>query len=77
MPYLSRYHLGEQQAGALLGPVADVLQQLERRVKHYVERLEMSPEDQDAVVEAQRVLATARAEIDRIRASAAELASDE
>ena len=57
--------------------MADALQQLERRAKHYVERLEMSPEDQDAVVEAQRVLATARAEIDRIRASAAELASDE
>ena len=38
MPYLTKYHLGEQHASALLGPVADTLRELERRGRHYYDR---------------------------------------
>jgi len=69
MPYLSRYHLSEQHASALLGPVADAVAELERRTRHYAERLNLSPTDHEAVLAAHRALAFARAEIERIRAA--------
>jgi hypothetical protein len=72
MPYLSKYHLGEQQVSALLGPVADTLRELERRTAHYAARLEMSEADQEAIRAAERAIASARAEIERIRADAAQ-----
>jgi hypothetical protein len=68
MPYLTRYHLAEQQAAALLGPVVDAVAELERRTRHHADRLAMSSADREAVLAAHRVLATARAEIERIRA---------
>ncbi len=77
MPYLTNYHLSEQQAGALLGPVASALEELERRAKHYAERLAMSPEDRDAILDAHRVLAAAREELARIQASVAERGSND
>ena len=67
MPYLTRYHLGEQQAAVLLGPVADTLRELERRTGHYAARLDMTDADQQAILAAQRAIAAARAEIERIR----------
>jgi hypothetical protein len=69
MPYLTKYHLGEQCASALLGPIADTLRELERRTGHYAERLSTSVEDQEAILAAHRALAAARAEIERIRAT--------
>ena len=69
MPYLSKYHLSEQHAGALLGPVADAVAELERRTRHHAERLALSPADHEAMLAAHRTLAAAWAEIDRIRAT--------
>jgi hypothetical protein len=69
MPYLSKYHLTEQHASALLGPVTDAVAELERRTRHFAERLALSPADQEAVLAAHRILASARAEIERIRAA--------
>lgn len=66
MPYLTKYHLTEQQASALLGPVADTVAELERRTHHFAERLAMSQADHAAVLAAHEVLAAARAEIERI-----------
>jgi hypothetical protein len=76
MPYLTNYHLREQQADALLGPVVATLAELERRTRHYAARLAMSSVDRDAVRAAERALAAARAEVERIRqASAADSAT--
>ena len=72
MPYFSKYHLGEQQASALLGPVADALRDLERRVGHHAERLRLSDADQQALRAAQRAIASARAEVERIRDTSAQ-----
>ena len=70
MPYLSKYHLGEQQASALLGPVADALRELERRTSHHALRLTLSDADQQALLAAHRAVAAARAEVERIREGA-------
>jgi hypothetical protein len=67
MPYLSKYHMSEQQASVLLGPVSDALAELERRTQHHAERLLMSDADHAAMVAAQHALAAAREEIERIR----------
>jgi len=71
MPYLTPYHLAEQNAYALLGPLSASLQELERRARHYSERLAMEPADRETVQAAQRALAAARAEIERLRQSSA------
>ena len=72
MPYLSKYHLREQQADALLGPMCAAIRELERRAAHYVDRLAMAPADLEAVRAAHGAIATARAEVERIwRSSAA------
>lgn len=72
MPYLSKYHLREQEANALLGPMCAALRELERRAAHYVGRLSMVQADQEAVQAAHGAIAVARAEVERIwRASAA------
>ena len=67
MPYLSKYHLSEHRASVLLGPVADSLAELERRTEHWAARVEMRAEDQDRLQAASRALATAQAEIARLR----------
>jgi hypothetical protein len=66
MPYLSKYHLSEHQATVLLGPIAATLAELERRTDHYAARVAMSEADQQRMLAAGRVLATAQAEIARI-----------
>ena len=66
MPYLTNYHLAEQNAYALLGPVRDTLGELERRARHYAERLAMDDADRETVRAAHRALATARAEVERL-----------
>jgi hypothetical protein len=67
MPYLSKYHLSEHRASVLLGPVSDALAELERRTRHWAARVAMSDADQERVLAASRALATAQAEIARIR----------
>ena len=71
MPYLTNYHIAEQNAYALLGPVRDTLDELERRTRHYAERLAMDEADRKALRAASRALEAARAEIERLRQSAA------
>jgi hypothetical protein len=71
MPYLTKYHLGEQYASALLGPVSDALRDLEHRTDHYAERLSLSDADQQAILAAHRAIAAARAEVERIRETTA------
>ena len=66
MPYLTNYHLSEQEAYALLGPVRAALGELERRTGHFASRLAMEPADREAVLAAQRVLAAAREELEQI-----------
>jgi hypothetical protein len=66
MPYLTKYHVGEQEAYALLGPVCAALRELERRTAHYAGRLAMEPADVAAVQAARRVLEGARQEVERI-----------
>jgi hypothetical protein len=70
MPYLSPYHLSEQQAGALLGPIAAALRDLERRAGHFATRLPLAPADREQILAAQRVLASAVEELARIQAAA-------
>ena len=67
MPYLTPYHLAEQNAYALLGPIAATLEELERRAQHYAERLAMEPDDRETVQAAQRAIAAAREELERLR----------
>ena len=54
MPYLSKYHIGEQQASVLLGPIVDALRELEGRAGHFAARLHLSDADRDAMVAASR-----------------------
>lgn len=67
MPYLSKYHLAEQHAPALLGPMAAAMAELEHRAQHHAERLALSATDREAMLAAHRILADARAEIERLR----------
>ena len=66
MPYLTKYHLREQEAYALLGPVCATLGELERRTAHYASRVPMEPADVAAVEAARRVLEGVRQEVERI-----------
>jgi hypothetical protein len=66
VPYLTKYHLGEQQASALLGPIADALRELEQRAGHYADRLRLSDADQQAILTAHQAIAKARAEVERL-----------
>jgi len=71
MPYLTNYHLAEQNAYALLGPIAETLRELEQRTQHYVDRLAMEIADQDTLRAARQALAAAHAEIERLRDASA------
>ena len=66
MPELPKYHLGEQQADALLAPLRLSLREMEERAGHYLERLSLTPEDAEAVRAAHTALTTARAEVERL-----------
>jgi hypothetical protein len=66
MPYLTHYHLSPQQAYALLRPVRDELRRLTARTAHYASRLALEPAQLEAVLDAQRVLAAAGQEVERI-----------
>jgi hypothetical protein len=62
----AKLHIIRQEATALLGPIRDELVQLENRTIGFVERLDLSPADEARLRRAQRALATARAEIERL-----------
>ncbi len=69
MPYFTNYHIAEQNAFALLGPVRDTLEELEGRARHYASRLAMDEADRETLRAATRALEAARAEIERLRQS--------
>lgn len=66
MPYLTKYHVREQPAYALLGPLRTTLLELERRAQHYVARVNVEPGDAEAVHAAGQAIARAREEVERL-----------
>ena len=66
MPYLTKYHIKEQEARALLGPIVASLRDLEERALHYTQRLNMEPSELQTVAEAHKALAEARANVERL-----------
>jgi hypothetical protein len=71
MAYLAPYHIAEQRADALLGPLAAAVGELERRALHYTARLHLTPAGRESITAAHRALAAARAELERLQAEAA------
>lgn len=71
MPELTKYHLSEHRADALLQPLDLQLAVLETRVKHYLDRLHMTNEDRAAVEAAYQAVQAAHAEVTRQRAARA------
>lgn len=66
MADLPRYHIREQLAYALLGPMRANLLDLERRARTYVIRLAMQPQEREAIEAAERALMIARVEIEKL-----------
>ena len=66
MPYYTKYHVGQQSARALLHPVAATLGELERRTRHYVDRVNLDPGADQSLITAAEAIAKARAEIERL-----------
>jgi hypothetical protein len=66
MSDLPKYHLRPQHADALLAPVNATLQELARRLQHYLDRVTLESSDEVAVQKAHTVLATASREIARL-----------
>jgi hypothetical protein len=66
MPYLTKYHIREQEAYALLGPIVASLRELEQRTEHYANRLNMEPRELETVAAAQQAIAEARANVQRL-----------
>jgi hypothetical protein len=66
MPYFSKYHVREQPASALLGPMRATLLELERRAQHYVDRVNMEPADADTLRAAHDAIAGAREAVERL-----------
>jgi len=64
---LPRYHLNPQSAAALLGPVASSLDELENRLRHYVERVTMPDADREAVAKALAIVASAHAQVLKVQ----------
>ena len=62
----AKLHLIRQEAPALLRPIREELVRLEARAQGFVDRLDLSPEDEAAVRAAREALAAARAEVERL-----------
>ena len=60
---LTPYHIANQQASVLLGPIAAELAVLEARLAHYHERLRMEEADRATIAQARDLLAGTRAEM--------------
>jgi len=67
MPELTKYHLSEHRADALLQPLDLQLDLLETRTRHYLDRLHMTDEDRAAVEAAYKAVQAAHAEVTRQR----------
>ncbi len=72
----SKYHLREQQADALLAPIAASLSEMERRVAHYLVHMRLADADSAALNAAHDVLADAAAQVGRIVRESRESARD-
>lgn len=66
MADLPKYHLRAQHADALLAPIDASLRELERRLRHYLDRVTLAAPDADALTKAHSVLADATREIERV-----------
>lgn len=66
MPELPKYHLGEQHAAALLGPVGATLRELEQRTRHYLERAPLAPGSEEPLRTAHAALTAARREVEMV-----------
>jgi hypothetical protein len=67
MADLPKYHINEQTAYALLRPVHASIRELEARTRHYINRLHLQSEQDRAALEAaNRALAEASREIERL-----------
>ena len=66
MAYFTKYHVREQQAYALLGPMRASLRELERRARHYVARVNMDAGEAEQLRAAGDAIARAREEVERI-----------
>jgi hypothetical protein len=62
----NKLHIIRQEAPALLGPIRDELVRLESRTIGFVEQLDLTPADEARLRRAQKALATARAEVERL-----------
>lgn len=71
MTDLPKYHLSEQRADVLLGPVGVTLRELERRLQHYADRLTLAEPDLRAIRAARDVLAEAHGRVERLSREAA------
>jgi hypothetical protein len=60
---LTPYHIANQQASVLLGPIAADLAVLEARLAHYHDRLRMADADRATIARARDLLAGTRAEL--------------
>jgi hypothetical protein len=70
----TKLHLIRQEAFALLGPIRDELFRLETRARGYVERLDLTADDETVLRSAQAALAVARLEVERLRRERADQA---
>ena len=66
MPYYTKYHVKEQSAPVLLAPIRDSLRELERRTRHYAERLNLDPGADASLRAANEAIARARLEVERL-----------
>ena len=64
---LAPYHIGNQEAAVLLGPIVAELATLEARLAHYHDRLRMADADRVTIARARDLLAGTRAELARLR----------
>lgn len=72
----SKYHLREQQADALLAPIAADLRATERRVQHYLDHVRLGDSDAEALRAAHDVLADAAEQVARILRESREILRD-
>lgn len=61
-----KFHLREQSAYALLAPICLTVRDLEERVRHYLERMILSPEDAAALESAQGTLREVREKLEAV-----------
>lgn len=60
---LPPFHVSEQSASVLLGPIEASLAELEARLSLYVGRIAMSDADRTAIARAREIVAKARSDI--------------